>query len=130
MDRTTLTANFKPLERRGLVDIMVDPTDRRGRPLTMTEAGRALLASAVPIWKSTHRDAEPLLLRMTPTCYAPAFARCRDDIALQCKTPSSPLLSDRSRGIVLSTLAGAALQSSLEWRWRQCPFAATAGKLM
>src|SRR5256714_15028662 len=31
MDRTTLTAALKPLERRGLVEIRVDPSDRRGR---------------------------------------------------------------------------------------------------
>jgi DNA-binding MarR family transcriptional regulator len=30
MDRTTLTANLKPLERRGLVETAVDPADRRG----------------------------------------------------------------------------------------------------
>src|SRR4029450_9800082 len=29
MDRTTLTANLKPLERRGLVRIKVDQSDRR-----------------------------------------------------------------------------------------------------
>src|SRR3954462_13685256 len=29
MDRTTLTANLKPLERRGLVALSVDPDDRR-----------------------------------------------------------------------------------------------------
>src|SRR5271163_2879458 len=39
MDRTTLTAALKPLERRGLVTISVDPDDRRGRLLTLTEAG-------------------------------------------------------------------------------------------
>src|SRR5271166_5364562 len=31
MDRTTLTAALKPLERRGLVTIAKDPADRRGR---------------------------------------------------------------------------------------------------
>src|SRR5271168_1865899 len=31
MDRTTLTAALKPLRRRGLVRIMADPADRRGR---------------------------------------------------------------------------------------------------
>src|SRR3954471_20612796 len=31
MDRTTLTANLKPLERRGLVRIRVDQADRRNR---------------------------------------------------------------------------------------------------
>src|SRR5438874_13706156 len=31
MDRTTLTAALKPLERRGLVKISSDPADRRSR---------------------------------------------------------------------------------------------------
>lgn len=60
MDRTTLTANLKPLARRGLIDIAVDITDRRGRCLTLTEPGLALLASAVPIWQSTHQQIEYL----------------------------------------------------------------------
>ena len=33
MDRTTLTAALKPLERDGLVQVAVDPDDRRGRRL-------------------------------------------------------------------------------------------------
>src|ERR687889_2149369 len=33
MDRTTLTANLKPLERRGLVAVRIDSTDRRSRRL-------------------------------------------------------------------------------------------------
>ena len=63
MDRTTLTANLKPLERRGLVRTAVDPADRRGRLLTLTWAGRALLKSALPIWKRTHAEAEQPLAR-------------------------------------------------------------------
>ncbi|HEX6120518.1 MAG TPA: MarR family transcriptional regulator, partial [Dongiaceae bacterium] len=31
MDRTTLTANLKPLERRGLITVTVDEADRRSR---------------------------------------------------------------------------------------------------
>src|SRR5271165_6312340 len=31
MDRTTLTAALKPLARRGLVKVITDPSDRRGR---------------------------------------------------------------------------------------------------
>ena len=54
MDRTTLTANLKPLERRGLVTVSVDPEDRRSRRLALTPAGRALLAAAVPIWREAH----------------------------------------------------------------------------
>lgn len=61
MDRTTLTANLKPLERRGLVESTVDPADRRGRLLTLTKAGRTKLLAAVPIWESTHEQVDRLL---------------------------------------------------------------------
>src|ERR1700760_151276 len=61
MDRTTLTAALKPLERRGLIRIAPDPADRRSRLLTLTEEGRALLASAVPIWETTHAEIESRL---------------------------------------------------------------------
>jgi DNA-binding MarR family transcriptional regulator len=61
MDRTTLTAALKPLERRGLVVVAKDPTDRRSRRLSLTPEGEAVLAAAVPIWESTHRDIEALL---------------------------------------------------------------------
>jgi DNA-binding MarR family transcriptional regulator len=61
MDRTTLTAALKPLERRGLVEVTPDQGDRRSRRLTLTPAGRALLASAVPIWQSTHAGLDDLL---------------------------------------------------------------------
>jgi DNA-binding MarR family transcriptional regulator len=54
MDRTTLTANLKPLQRRGLVKVSVDPDDRRSRLLLLTPAGKRLLAKAVPIWRRTH----------------------------------------------------------------------------
>ena len=61
MDRTTLTAALKPLRRRGLVVVAVDPADRRGRLLGLTPAGRKLLAAAVPVWKRHHRKLEKLL---------------------------------------------------------------------
>jgi DNA-binding MarR family transcriptional regulator len=61
MDRTTLTANLKPLERRGLVRIGVDDVDRRTRHLILTPAGRALLAAAMPIWRQTHAAVESLI---------------------------------------------------------------------
>src|SRR4029078_11568447 len=53
MDRTTLTANLKPLERVGLVETAVDPDDRRGRRLILTKAGHRALQAALPIWKRT-----------------------------------------------------------------------------
>ena len=61
LDRTTLTANLKPLERRGLVEVVIDPNDRRGRRLTLTPAGREVLASAAPIWKRTHVECEAMI---------------------------------------------------------------------
>jgi len=63
MDRTTLTANLKPLEKRRLVEVAVDPADKRGRLLKLTAAGRALLKAAVPIWERTQADAERALAR-------------------------------------------------------------------
>jgi len=54
MDRTTLTAALKPLERRGLVTVAVDAKDRRGRHLSLTAPGHALLAAALPIWQREH----------------------------------------------------------------------------
>lgn len=58
MDRTTLTANLKPLERRGLVETKADPADKRARLLHLTPAGRAVLTDAVPIWKAVHAEIE------------------------------------------------------------------------
>ena len=55
MDRTTLTAALKPLERRGLVEVHPDPKDRRSRLITLTPEGLSLLSRAVPIWEKTHK---------------------------------------------------------------------------
>lgn len=61
MDRTTLTAILKPLERRGLLKVTVDKEDRRSRRLLLTAAGRNVLVAALPIWKQTHADVDALL---------------------------------------------------------------------
>ena len=61
MDRTTLTAALKPLERRGLVRIVPDPSDRRGRLLTLTSDGQRLLAKAVPVWEQNHAELDATL---------------------------------------------------------------------
>lgn len=54
MDRTSLTAALKPLERRGLVRINADKTDRRTRRIGITPEGVALLEAALPAWRETH----------------------------------------------------------------------------
>lgn len=66
MDRTTLTANLKPLERRGLVEMTIDEADKRTHRLALTPAGRALLIAAVPVWKQTHAAIERLLPQSNP----------------------------------------------------------------
>jgi DNA-binding MarR family transcriptional regulator len=54
MDRSTVTANLKPLERKGLVETTPDARDRRSRRVSLTDAGRAILAEALPIWTQEH----------------------------------------------------------------------------
>ncbi|MBV9521788.1 MAG: MarR family transcriptional regulator, partial [Alphaproteobacteria bacterium] len=61
MDRTTLTAALKPLERRGLARVVPDAEDRRLRRLLITEAGLALLAQAVPVWRRVHAELDQAL---------------------------------------------------------------------
>jgi DNA-binding MarR family transcriptional regulator len=66
MDRTTLTAALKPLERDGLVAIAVDPRDRRNRLLHLTDKGQGTLAAAVPIWRDLHATIETGLRGVEP----------------------------------------------------------------
>jgi DNA-binding MarR family transcriptional regulator len=66
MDRTTLTANLKPLERRGLVKVTVDDSDKRTRRLALTPAGRALLVAAGPVWRRTHSAIDRFLTGSCP----------------------------------------------------------------
>lgn len=54
MDRTSLTAALKPLERRGLVQVLPDQNDRRSRLVQITADGVALLEAALPTWRATH----------------------------------------------------------------------------
>jgi DNA-binding MarR family transcriptional regulator len=54
MDRTSLTAMLKPLERRGLVSISAGTQDRRARHVAITSGGVALLGAALPVWRATH----------------------------------------------------------------------------
>ncbi|MDP3801680.1 MarR family winged helix-turn-helix transcriptional regulator [Brevundimonas sp.] len=58
MDRSTVTANLKPLERAGLATVSVDAKDRRGRRAALTDKGRALLAAATPVWIGEHARLE------------------------------------------------------------------------
>jgi len=58
MDRTTLTAALKTLERRGFVKIAIDPSDLRVRRMRLTRRGGALIMTGLPIWKRTSLEIE------------------------------------------------------------------------
>src|SRR5712672_2472769 len=80
MDRTTLTANLKPLERRGLVTVSADDADKRTRRLALTAPGRALLVAALPVWEHEHAAIEGLLTDVDPD-------RLRADLRALCRPP-------------------------------------------
>ena len=56
MDRTTVTAGLKPLQRRGLVDVAVSEADSRSREAKLTSKGKALLGNAMPLWQSVQEE--------------------------------------------------------------------------
>ena len=82
MDRTTLTAALKPLERLGLVAIEADPADRRSRLLRLTGKGGEVLAAAVPIWRAVHAEVEARLPEPGPDALRGALAAlCRPGVS-------------------------------------------------
>lgn len=60
VDPTTLTAAVKTLRRGGFVELIGDAGDARVRRPRLTDAGRAVLLEAVPLWRAEHArlDAE------------------------------------------------------------------------
>jgi DNA-binding MarR family transcriptional regulator len=61
MDRTTLTAALKPLERRGLVKVSRDVSDQWIRVLTLTAKGKNLLTRTIPVYRRTNQKVEQLI---------------------------------------------------------------------
>ena len=61
MDRTTLTANLKPLERRGLVRVRIDDADRRSRRLILTGKAGICWPPHCPFGKARHLAIEKTL---------------------------------------------------------------------
>lgn len=58
MDRGALTHTLKPLERDRLVEIRVDPEDRRNRLVALTAAGRKKLEESQALWKRAQQGFE------------------------------------------------------------------------
>jgi DNA-binding MarR family transcriptional regulator len=57
MDRATLGHNLRPLEAQGLLVIGIG-ADRRQRPLTLTQSGKARLRQARALWEAAQRKFE------------------------------------------------------------------------
>jgi len=55
MDRTTLTRDIKPLQNRGLIQV-VRGSDRRVRLLSLSDEGRQALGNAVPLWETAQEE--------------------------------------------------------------------------
>ena len=49
-----LSGQWKPLEKRRLVMLLPDEADARVRRPGLTDAGRAVVAQAVPLWRAEH----------------------------------------------------------------------------
>ena len=61
MDRTTVTAALKPLQRRKLVRVHVAGDDARAREAVLTPVGEALLREATPLWRVQQERVKKML---------------------------------------------------------------------
>ena len=57
LERSTMVRNIHLLESRGLIA----PAEGRGRPFPLSEAGRAALDAAMPLWEGVQRELEGFL---------------------------------------------------------------------
>lgn len=57
MDRTTLTRNLRPLEKRGFIEI-IPGDDLRTRYVTLSKKGRNVLTKALPLWEEAQQRFE------------------------------------------------------------------------
>ncbi len=73
MDRTTLTAALKPLERRGLVKVSIDKKDKRSRRLALTADGGRVLSEAYPIWQQAHAEIDRAIVDYYPDVLSAAL---------------------------------------------------------
>jgi DNA-binding MarR family transcriptional regulator len=61
LDRSTMGRNLQPLERKGLVAIIVGATDQRERVAHLTKAGERAIEQALPVWRSAQNRVASLI---------------------------------------------------------------------
>lgn len=64
MERTTLTRNLAPLERRGLVEVAADAGDARVRKVAITAAGEAAARDGLPAWRRAQAGVPRILKQL------------------------------------------------------------------
>src|SRR5258706_4064895 len=74
MDRATLGHNVRPLEERGLLQLKVGE-DRRSREVSLTKAGRGLLAQGRKLWRQAQRSFEDEIGRGTAATFRAMLRR-------------------------------------------------------
>lgn len=77
MDSTTMTAAVKTLEKRGLVLLQADDADARVRRPGLTEAGREVVARAVPLWREEHAKVQAELVGEDAVALAQVLGQLR-----------------------------------------------------
>jgi DNA-binding MarR family transcriptional regulator len=55
LDRTALSHNLKPLERDGLVLVVVDDLDKRSRRIVLTKAGKQKIRETLCLWENAQQ---------------------------------------------------------------------------
>lgn len=58
LDRSALNHNLKPLQRDGLVTVVVDENDRRSRRIHLTKSGEAKVRDSQAAWKQAQERFE------------------------------------------------------------------------
>jgi len=66
MDRSTLSRNLDPLERRGLV-ILGPESRHRARKVALTDEGALMLEHAYPLWKTAQSEMSSLMPGLAET---------------------------------------------------------------
>jgi DNA-binding MarR family transcriptional regulator len=60
LERSTSTRNLQLMLDQGWIE-EVAPTSGRSRPILLSEAGRKLLTTAMPAWRSAQQEAKRML---------------------------------------------------------------------
>lgn len=60
-DRSTLTRTMKLVDAEGWIDEVDNPDGGRGRPVVLSEKGKALMRQTEPVWRAAQAKAVKLL---------------------------------------------------------------------